>query len=140
MAHRYAGFGAAWTTRQQEVMQAAIEGGRKVFPTGPARTGKNVLLESIIAALGDKENWVDGVVAPTGAAVENVDDARSSGFLGVGIHSQREGRHHFCQPGGCRQTRVAGKRLPVLRTQTPRRFSCFASSSSTGSTALCAVP
>lgn len=76
------------STEQQHVQEMVIEKKQSVFFTGPAGTGKSVLMRSIIAAL--KKRWARdperlSVTASTGLAACNIGGMTLHSFSGIGL-------------------------------------------------------
>uniref|UniRef100_A0A0B7KS61 ATP-dependent DNA helicase PIF1 n=1 Tax=Bionectria ochroleuca TaxID=29856 RepID=A0A0B7KS61_BIOOC len=73
---------------QRTVLDLVVKQGRSVFFTGPAGTGKSVLLKKIIRSLATKylgESKRVGVTASTGLAAHNIGGTTLHRFAGIGL-------------------------------------------------------
>ncbi|KDN66508.1 putative DNA repair and recombination protein pif1 [Colletotrichum sublineola] len=78
----------ALTKEQKHVQSLVVDKGQSVFFTGPAGTGKSVLMRSIIAEL--KKKWARdperlAVTASTGLAACNIGGQTLHSFAGIGL-------------------------------------------------------
>ena len=78
----------ALSKEQQHVLDLVVNKGQSVFFTGPAGTGKSVLMRSIIQEL--KKKWARdperlGVTASTGLAACNIGGMTLHSFSGIGL-------------------------------------------------------
>ena len=73
---------------QRTVFDLVVKQGKSVFFTGPAGTGKSVLLKKIIRSLATKylrESKCVGVTASTGLAAHNIGGTTLHRFAGIGL-------------------------------------------------------
>lgn len=76
------------SSEQQHVLDLVMNKGQSVFFTGPAGTGKSVLMRAIIAEM--KKKWVRdperlGITASTGLAACNIGGMTLHSFSGIGL-------------------------------------------------------
>ncbi len=76
------------SSEQQHVIELVVKEGRSVFFTGPAGTGKSVLMRAIISEL--KKKWARdperlSVTASTGLAACNIGGQTLHSFAGIGL-------------------------------------------------------
>ena len=74
--------GGALSDQQQKVLDIIVEGGRSVFFTGAAGTGKSHLLRAIVERLRERGSTV-AVTGATGAAACNVGGTTLHSFAGI---------------------------------------------------------
>lgn len=86
--HKVSHSAMSLSAEQQQVLELVVEGKKSVFFTGPAGTGKSVLMRAIIAAL--KKKWVRdperlSITASTGLAACNIGGMTLHSFSGIGL-------------------------------------------------------
>ncbi|KAF4993510.1 hypothetical protein FGRMN_6439 [Fusarium graminum] len=80
--------GESLNEEQRTVFDLVVNKGQSVFFTGPAGTGKSVLLKKIIRSLVEKYLFIRecvGVTASTGLAAQNIGGTTLHRFAGVGL-------------------------------------------------------
>lgn len=73
---------------QKQILDAVVDGGKSIFFTGAAGTGKSVLMRAIISRLRDKykrEPDRVAVTASTGLAACNIEGITLHSFAGIGL-------------------------------------------------------
>lgn len=80
--------GVYLSDEQKAVLEAVVDGGKSIFFTGSAGTGKSVLMREIIRALRNKyrrEPDRVAVTASTGLAACNIEGVTLHSFAGIGL-------------------------------------------------------
>lgn len=87
-AHKPTSSVMSLSSEQQRVLELVVEDKQSVFFTGPAGTGKSVLMRAIIAAM--KKKWTRdperlSITASTGLAACNIGGMTLHSFAGIGL-------------------------------------------------------
>jgi ATP-dependent DNA helicase PIF1 len=87
-SHKTTHSAVSLSSEQQRVLELVVEDRQSVFFTGPAGTGKSVLMRAIIAAM--KKKWAKdperlSITASTGLAACNIGGMTLHSFAGIGL-------------------------------------------------------
>jgi ATP-dependent DNA helicase PIF1 len=95
------------TSEQEDVISRVLQGKGNYFITGPAGSGKSVVLRKL-RQLMNRQGWSVGVCAPTGIAALQVNGQTINSLLGIGPVN-----HRYIFPAG-REKRAMIQGLDVL--------------------------